>query len=432
MSGLRASLSGLTTRGRSLLAAGIALALCALVLGQRDLLRAATFLVALPIAAVWLVSRTRYRLSCARSLDPPRVEAGRSSAVRLHLDNVSRLPSGVLLMEDALPYTLGGRPRFVLDKIEPRGVREVSYSVSSDVRGCFPIGPLSVRLTDPFGLCELTRSFATADELVVTPVVTQLPRVQLGGDWAGGGESVPRSVSSSGADDAATREYRHGDDLRKVHWRSTARVGELMVRQEEQPFQSRATLLLDGRAPAHRGDGPGSSFEWAVSATASIGVALARSGFALSLLRESGEALSPVGLPLTEGLLLEALATVTTERSARLDGAVERVRRGGLGGVLIAVLGALDLEDAESLARLRAGSTVCVGVVLDADSWAPVSPKARQVALRQDERVRTLLTSAGWRVLPVSHGTTLAPLWPLAGGRSTTPIPRPASLGSSS
>jgi len=417
---LRASLSGLTTRGRCLLAAGLALAVCAVVLGQRDLLRAAVFLVALPLAAAWLVSRTRYRLSCARSLDPPRVEAGRQSTVRLRLDNVSRLPSGVLLMEDALPYSLGGRPRFVLDRIEPRGVREVSYPVSSDVRGRFTVGPLSVRLTDPFGLCELTRSFATTDELVVTPVVSALPPVRLGGDWAGGGDAASRSVATSGTDDAATREYRHGDDLRKVHWRSTARVGELMVRREEQPFQSRATLLLDGRIAAHHGDGPGSSFEWSVSAVASIGVALARSGFALSLLRESGEALSPLGLPLTESLLLDALATVPTTRGATIDGAVEQLRRGGVGGVLVAVLGGLDLEDAQLLARLRTGSTVCVGVLLDTDSWAPVSPRARELAVQQHDAVAALLIAAGWRLLPITHGSTLAPVWPLAGVRLAT------------
>ncbi len=417
MTGLRASLSGLTTRGRCLLAAGLALVGCSLILGQRDLLRAAVFLVTLPLAATWLVARTRYRLSCSRTLDPPRVEAGRPATVRLSLDNVSRLPSGVLLMEDALPYALGGRPRFVLDKIEPRGVREVSYPISSDVRGRFTVGPLSVRLTDPFGLCELTRSFATTGELVVTPVLSQLPSVRLGGDWAGGGETGSRSASASGTDDAATREYRHGDDLRKVHWRSTARVGELMVRREEQPFQSRATLLLDGRTGAHRGDGPASSFEWSVSAVASIGVALARSGFALSLLRDSGAELSRVGLPLTEGLLLDALADVAPSRGGRIDGAVERLRRGGMGGVLVAVLGALDLEDAEQLARLRTGTTVCVGVVLDADSWAPVSPRARAAAVEQHERAVGLLQAAGWRVLPVAHGTTLASLWPLAGGR---------------
>ena len=418
---LRTSLTGLTTRGRCLLAAGLALALCAVVLGQRDLLRAAVFLVALPLAALAVVSRSRYRLACVRSLAPPRVEAGHPSTVELRLDNVSRLPSGVLLMEDALPYTLGGRPRFVLDKVEPRGVRQVTYPVRSDVRGRYRVGPLSVRLTDPFGLCELARSFASSDELVVTPVLFPLPAVRLGGDWTGGGDAASRSVAVSGSDDAATREYRHGDDLRKVHWKSTARTGELMVRREEQPFQSRATLLLDGRVEAHRGDGPGSSFEYAVSAVGSIGVTLARAGFALSMLRDGGEAVAPPGVPLTEGLLLDELAVVRTSNRRSLGGAVEVLRSGGLGGVLVTVLGALDVDEAERLARLRTGSAVCVAVVLDTDSWAPLSPRARAAAVATHDDVCHLLAAAGWRVLPVAHGTALAHVWPLAGGSTSAP-----------
>jgi uncharacterized protein (DUF58 family) len=414
---LRTSLAALTTRGRCVLAAGLALALFSVVLGQRDLLRAGVFLVALPLASLAVVSRSRYRLACARSLEPPRVEAGRPSSALLRLDNVSRLPSGVLLMEDALPYALGGRPRFVLDKIEPRGVREVSYPVRAEARGRYRVGPLSVKLTDPFGLCELARSFATSDELVVTPVVQPLPPVRLGGDWTGGGDASSRSVAVSGTDDAATREYRHGDDLRKVHWKSTARTGELMVRREEQPFSSRATLLLDAREDAHRGNGPGSSFEWAVSAVASIGVSLGRAGFALSVLNDSGEAVAPPGIPLSEGLLLDELATVRTARRRTLDRAAEVLRAGGLGGVLVAVVGAVDLDQADRLARLRTGSAVCVVVLMDTDSWAPLSPRLRAAAAETHERVATLLTGAGWRVLPVSHGTDLAQLWPLAGGR---------------
>jgi hypothetical protein len=130
---------------------------------------------------------------------------------------------------------------------------------------------------------------------VVTPTVTPLPASGSGGDWAGGGDAPPGRCPAAAPTTPPPAEYRHGDDLRKVHWRSTARVGELMVRREEQPFQSRATLLLDGRSAAHRGDGPASSFEWSVSAVASIGVALSRLGFALSLLRETGEALTPPG-----------------------------------------------------------------------------------------------------------------------------------------
>ena len=422
-------LAGLTTRGRCLLAAGLALGLCSLLLGQRDLLRVAVLLVALPLAALSIVARTRHRLSCTRQLDPPRVEAGRPTTVRLRLDNLSRLPSGVLLMEDALPYVLGGRPRFVLDRVEPSGTREVSYPVRSEVRGRFLVGPLSVRLTDPFGLCELTRSFASTDGLVVTPAISPLPAVRLGGDWAGGGDSASRSVAASGTDDTATREYRHGDDLRKVHWRSTARTGELMVRREEQPFQSRATLLLDGRAGAHRGDGPGSSFEYAIGAVASVGVALARAGFVLSVLREAGEALTPAGLPVTEALLLDALATVTTAaHGERLDGAVTRLRSAAGTGVLVAVLGALDPAEAGRLARLRTGTSVCIAVLLDVDAWAPGSGRQRALALSAHEASRALLVAAGWRVLPVTHGTPLASVWPAAGGRLAAPVaPVPAA-----
>jgi uncharacterized protein (DUF58 family) len=83
------------------------------------------------------------------------------------------------------------------------------------------------------------------------------------------------------AEDVTTREYRRGDDLRRVHWRSTARTGELMVRREEQPWQSRATVVLDSRRTAHRGTGAASSLEWLVAAAASVAVHLTHAGFAV-------------------------------------------------------------------------------------------------------------------------------------------------------
>jgi uncharacterized protein (DUF58 family) len=411
---VRVALSGLTTRGRCLLAAGIALAACAVLLGQRDLLRAAVFLMFLPLAAVFIVARTRYRLACSRLLDPPRVEAGRPATVRLRIDNVSKIPSGVLLMEDALPYVLGGRPRFVLDRVEPGGVREVSYPVRADVRGRYRVGPLSVRLTDPFGLVELTRSFASTDDLIVTPTVSSLPSIRLGGDWTGGGDATARSVSVSGSDDAATREYRHGDDLRKVHWRSTARVGELMVRREEQPFQNRATVLLDARLIAHRGDGPGSSFEWAVSAVASVAVSLSKAGYGLRVLLDSGIDLVPVSVPSGESAVLDALAGVQASYAEGLEAATEQLRRNGVDGALVAVLGAVVADDAERLARLRHGAVACVAVLIDAESWAPSGPRRREEARAGYDASAALLAAAGWRVLPVRHGTALATVWPLA------------------
>jgi uncharacterized protein (DUF58 family) len=420
----RGALRGLTTRGRSFLAAGITTAAAAITMGQRDLLRVGVLVTALPLVSAWVVSRTRYRLACTRRLDPARVSAGQSSTVVVRLDNVSRLPTGLLLLEDRVPYAVGSRPRFVLDRVEPRGHRTIAYPVRSDVRGRFTIGPISLRLTDPFGLCELHRSFTATDRLAVTPVVSPLESIPLGGEWTGSGESRARSVAAAGEDDVATREYRYGDALHRVHWRSTARYGELMVRREEQPWQARATLLLDARATAHRGEGAASSFEWAVSAAASIGVHLVRRGYAVRLLSESGASVASaahdsegVGSDF-EGLLLDALAVMTASRATSLSDAVPALRRGG-DGLLVAILGGLDLDAATTLARLG-HATTAVALVLDVSTWGTGHKRDDDVAVATS-RAATLLERSGWRVVRVRAGDTVAGVWPQAARGATQP-----------
>jgi uncharacterized protein (DUF58 family) len=413
---VRAALSGLTTRGRCLLAAGIAAALCGFALGERDLLRVAIFLIALPLVAAAVVARTRFRLSCSRSLAPPRVPAGQAADVRLVLENVSFLPTGLLLLEDEVPYTLGGRPRFTVDRIGPGQHRTVRYPVRSDARGRYRIGPLRLRLADPFGLVELTRSFTAVDQLTVVPAVQALPAVRMGGAWETGGESVSRSVAIRGDDDAATREYRNGDDLRKVHWRSTARVGKLMVRREERPWQSRATLMLDTRAGAHRGDGPGSSFEWAVSAVASVGVHAARRGFSVRLITDAGAAAGGGDIR-EEGVLLDHLAEVSASHNPGLEAAASPLRGTEGLGTLIAVLGLLDADQAALLASTRSPTDVSVGVLVNASGWVGLSPRAQAEAEAAYDASAEILMRAGWRVLRARHGDTLPRLWPGAGQR---------------
>ena len=91
------------------------------------------------------------------------------------------------------------------------------------MRGRYPIGPLRLRIADPFGMCEVTRSFTATDPARRRPAdLAPAARSDAGGLWAGTGESQARNAAASGEDDIATREYRHGDDLRRVHWRSTA------------------------------------------------------------------------------------------------------------------------------------------------------------------------------------------------------------------
>lgn len=458
---MRRALAGLTTRGRSFVAAGTTAIVCAFVLGERDLLRAGVLVLVLPLLSTLAVSRTRYRLACARRLDPARLPVGHEARVDLRLENVSRMPSGLLMVEDHVPYTLGGRARFVLDRIEPRGSRELSYRLRSDVRGRYRVGPLTVRLADPFGMVELVRSFSQSDRLTVTPAIVPLQAGRLSGAWTGGGDSVARAVSAAGEDDVAPREYRHGDDLRRVHWRSTARHGELMVRREEQHWQSSGTLFLDTRRSAHWGDGPGGSFEQAVSVTASIGVHLGRTGMTMRYVTDTGEALR-AGASFDgafEGLLLDALAVARRSKGRSLTPGLADLRGtpgGGRegGGLVVAVFGALPAGEARAVAAARRGTATCVAVLVDTSapagatqghgptggtSPAGAKPGGAQAHGAQAHGAGTgagkgtgaaaggplpadeaagLLRAGGWRVLVVRSAAELAAAWARAGRTS--------------
>jgi uncharacterized protein (DUF58 family) len=193
----------LTTRGRSFVAAGGAAMVCGLAIPEPDLVRVGALLVILPLISALIARRSRYRLLCTRRLDPRRVPAGHPVVVTARLENVSRLRTAVLLAEDTTPYSVGNRPRFVLDEIEPRGHRELSYQIRSDTRGRFTIGPLRIRVGDAFGLVEISKSFSTTSTMVVTPRIYELPR-------AAAPSQLARRGRRGGADDLRDRRRRRG------------------------------------------------------------------------------------------------------------------------------------------------------------------------------------------------------------------------------
>ena len=235
---MRDGLQSLTRRGRWLVGLGAGTFTVSLGLGQRDLMRIGVLLLVLPVLSALLLVRTRYRLSCARGLRPTRVPVDGTATSVVRLENLSRLHTGLLLLEDQVPWQLGRPQRFVVDQLVGGSRRDVRYQLRAPLRGRYDVGPLHVQLVDPFGLCRMTRRFAVSDSLTVVPNVVPLPPVPLQGDWSGLGESRNRSVASTGEDDVVPRQYRTGDELRRVHWKSTARSGELMVRQEEQPWRT--------------------------------------------------------------------------------------------------------------------------------------------------------------------------------------------------
>jgi len=390
---MRRLLEALTVRGRAFVAAGVAAVAFGVLIPETDLLRIGALLMALPLLSAFGAGRARYRLSCVRRLVPARLPVGQSAELTIRLANISRLRTGLLLAEDAVPYELGRRPRFVFHGIGGGGSKEFRYKLGSETRGRYTIGPLQVRVADSFGLVSITRAFTGTSTLTVTPRIIPLARPPLGGNWLGDSEHGKRSIATSGEDDVAPRAYRTGDGLHRVHWRSTARHGELMVRREEQYWRNTASLFLDTRRTAFGG----TLFELAVTAAASIGVHLAGEGFDARFVTDSGEVPRQGTFRDT---LLDTLAVVRPSRSTGLGAGIEALTAAG--GQIVAVLGELTDSQARQLAGTRRGTAPGLALLLD--------PEESDSAGRATECAQILI-GAGWRVATVPDAARLPAAW---------------------
>lgn len=433
---MRTVVGSLTNRGRAFVSSGLTAVVCAVVLGLDDLARVGALLVLLPMITGVVVTRGKHRLGLSRTVNPTRISAGESARVELSLSNEGRSPTGLLLLEEQTPYALGVRPRFVIDRMGSRWHRSVSYVVRSDVRGRFQLGPMTVRVNDPFGLVELDRTFHSTTSLVVTPPVVALPAIPLSGVWTGSGDNRPRDFAGGSAEDVTVRDYRQGDELRRVHWRATAHAGELMVRREEQPWQSRATLFVDNRQHVHRGGGPAASLEYAVSAAASIAVHLTQRGFRVRLVTaegsDGGHSWHEHGAATTEaGPLLESLAVLQPVARAAID--LSWLNDAHPTGLLIAVFGETPAADGQALARMQHAARTPLALALDVHHWVGgggLGAAAVGSVAEQSPSV-ALLLSKGWRAVQVGPQDSVRSAWQQlghTGRRSGTAASRSTTL----
>jgi uncharacterized protein (DUF58 family) len=347
----------LTTQGWLVAITSMALVAAGRLFGIFELYLLGAGGAAIVIAAAVQVGHTRLRLDVARELHPPRVHVGGPSRVELRIANRGARRTPLLTLRDPV-----GDGRSAAVVVAPLGAGETvraTYRLPTDRRGILRVGPLAVEVADPFGLASASTRGAPTTELTVWPAIDDVPSLpHTSGDDPHGGADHPNALSAAGDDFYALRAYVLGDDLRHVHWRSTARHDELMVRQDEMPWQGRATVLLDTRADAHTDE----TFERAVSAAASIVVACSKRRFILRLVTTGGDdSGSGAGAAHVEQIL-ERLATVHTDRSGHLAGAATALRRAGAAGGALTVLLGGRAEDAEVVARLRRSFSHCTAL----------------------------------------------------------------------
>ena len=394
----------LTIRGRCFLAAGAAAIICGIQIGERDFVRIGLLAMLIPTLAWLVLRRTERNVWVRRNVSALQVEAGDTAQVEVEIGNAGKR-TGTLLLEEELSPALGPPPRFVVEPMAAGTTMRRTYQIYAESRGRYPVGPLHVRVGDPLGMVDFDQSLPSTASILVTPRTEPLPRIALTGRWAGAGDNRTRDLLGGGSPDVTIREYRLGDDLRRIHWPTSARAGELMVRREEQQWQSRCTLLIDNRRISHRGYGPASSMERAVSITASIMRNLVAQDFEVRLVSATGRSSSHGWHQGTGGVnlpeQLERLALMTMTRHEHLS--TDWIEDTDHGGMLLAVLGNLNDTDQDLLAGMAAAGDSAYAVVLDVATW--------ERSGRPQEPATGALRSGGWKAATLERGGSLAASW---------------------
>jgi uncharacterized protein (DUF58 family) len=273
----------LTDRGRSLLALGGLTYLGAWAFGARPLYPVAVGLVlAVAGAALW-VRLLRRPMALRRELAGAEHLAGDDVSVRVAVDVAGRLPPATLVVHERIAR-LGEHDAALVRR---HGRLEGRYVVPAVPRGRYAIESSQVVIEDPFGLERVELELSRAEALVVYPRLVELDRLfsDAGGRTPGGRRLLLRRTA--GFELHSVREYEQGESLRRVHWPSTARRGELMVKELEDAPRDEAAVLLDADATSVVGEGTETTFETQVQIAGSIVKAHARRGRRASLVVSS-------------------------------------------------------------------------------------------------------------------------------------------------
>ncbi len=381
--------SSLTGRGAVALLTGVALVALAVSTRWWALLGVGAALVVLVLVEVAAVRGDR-RLVATRTVEPLVVPRGTPArcVVTAHVPP-ARLP----LRREAVDL-VDGRPRPVpLDTPRGGGPAEAEYDLETPRRGLVTVGPLVVRSLAPLGLATVVREVGQVRQLRVLPRPVRLDTLPRGTRRAATGQD--ERVELGGTDLVGLHEYVPGDDLRRLHWASSARTGTLMVRDDADPALPHVLVLLDDRSASYRDDEE--SFEEAVDFAAGLVGRAVGDGRHVRLQTLSGQVdvdvparTAHAGGPL-DRRASHALAEVTLADTAHVASVSSR-------DLDVAVLVTGDGVAAAEVAGVLATSSVPVLAQVDP---APESPFGAVGAVPAVRGASAGLLAAAWEVV---HG----------------------------
>ena len=265
--GMRAQTADLwksvTALGRAMALAALLCALAFVPTGWRELLAGALLGAGMLLLGL-LMSLGNLSCSAETSLDQGHLEVGGQAELVLVLTN----PGNRSTRRGRVGLTLGQAAVMApLPALAPGQSHQIRLKLEARSRGVIDLGPVTMEAGDPLGLIRRRRILAGARKLYIHPRTVALPPLEAGLERDLEGDPGPGIVDDD-LEFHALRPYAPGDDMKRVHWLSTARAGTLMVRQYEPTLRTRTELILDGQAASYRN---ADEFELAVAIYASLG-----------------------------------------------------------------------------------------------------------------------------------------------------------------
>ena len=391
-----------TRAGWGLVAAGAITLIAARVFALTELYLLGITALALLAASLILVTVRRPSVAVDRFVSPHRVQRGGQCRIELRVTNPGVRPTPVVTLHEPIAGMVGAQVS--VPPLRPEEVQSATYRLPAHRRGLMPVGPLSMTRTDPFGLVAHTTEIVGQVTVTVIPAIDVLGPVGIGGGVDDPLAGLTHTVMGlSGEEDfSSLRDYVVGDDLRRVHWASSARRGDLLVREDDPPWRGHVTVVLDSRADRMDID----RFEDAVSAAASVLQGVAQHGDRARLMITDGTDTGLVDAAAERDLLLEHLALVTQQESGSYGNL--RPPRGGNPGGLVVMTGdggaaGPRIEDQRMLATTTQDYSVTRVVRFSSAGGAS--------GLAHPQFTDTGAGAGSVRILDVPVGTSFATVW---------------------
>ena len=342
-------LGTITPLGRSVICLGLAGWGGAWFTGWEELaVAAATFLLAAIAAIGFTVGRNEFAVEL--TLEPQRVTVGKRASGQLLVTNTGgrrSLPASVELKVGS------ATPTFRVPTLADGEGHDELFSVPTNRRAVITVGPASTVRGDPIGLLRREQPWTETIDLFVHPRIAPLDRLGSGflRDLEG---QTTQDLSPSDVAFHTLREYVPGDDLRHIHWKTTARIGTMMVRQFVDTRRSLLAVLV-GTDPSEYASED--EFELVVSIAASIGVRALRDEQNVHFIAGRREVPS-----ITAVHLLDSTSAIdSTPGTGSLDDAVSEANRIAADASIVAIAVGSETPLAElrgSISRLKADSRV--------------------------------------------------------------------------